>query len=336
MLDLDRLERIELSPIPYGQIVVALTVVGPNYALPPRVTIRIEGREKIPAGPVIFAMNHTDRYNYFPFMYRMFVDDRRYMAVWVKGKYYENPAVGFFMEKTNNIPAVSRGYLISKDFAGTVGRPPREEEYRALRDVAEMRARGEEVDEAALLEGLVPRAVLTRPRDMLGRPFDPARELWSECLNALFVQMMRRFVALNGQAFERGLDVLIYPEGTRSLRLGLGRIGLAQIALKFSRTIVPVGCNGTDRIYPGDSPIARGGRVVYRVGDPIGPQQLVPFVVEEDFDPFTPEAEVRHREKFEGLTALVMERLDGLLDPEYQAPRGEAVETVVTGHRRFL
>ena len=84
----------------------------------------------------------------------------------------------------------------------------------------------------------VPRALLERPRDMLGRRFDPARERYGEAVDALFRAFMRRFVELNREAAELGLDLLIFPQGPRSKRLSKGHIGLAQIG--FERHIGPL------------------------------------------------------------------------------------------------
>ena len=67
MLDISRLERIKLNGNPLIQRGVARLLLGPNFNLPPRVQIDFEGVDRIPSGPVVFAMNHTDRYNYFPF-----------------------------------------------------------------------------------------------------------------------------------------------------------------------------------------------------------------------------------------------------------------------------
>ena len=135
MLDLARLKRIRLMKRPIGQVFFGHTVLAPNYNFLPGIDIQIDGIEKIPDGPVIYAMNHTDRFNYFPFMYRMWKLKERYITVWVKGKYYEGPLVGTFMELTSNLPTVSRGYIITKDFTQTVGRRPKQLEYDTLRDV---------------------------------------------------------------------------------------------------------------------------------------------------------------------------------------------------------
>jgi hypothetical protein len=270
-------------------------------------------------------MNHTDRYNYWPFQYRLWRPHQRFTATWVKGKYYQNAFVAKFMELTNNIPTVSRGYLISRDFLNTVGRLPSQHEYAALRALVESGATG------ALG---VPQEVLTEPRDMLGRPFDPARETWATALDQLFRTMMRRFVDLNAQAFDKGLDVLVFPQGTRSVRLSRGHVGLAQIALKLRKSIVPVGCSGCDKCYPSGSPVARKGKIVYRLGEPISYEEMARFHV-PDFEPFTPEAETAHRESFQGLVDLVMQRINDLVDEPYKWSDAQSSDGV-QGTSRFV
>ncbi|HEY8432298.1 MAG TPA: hypothetical protein VIL20_28190, partial [Sandaracinaceae bacterium] len=205
MLDLARLERIRLSARPRFQRVVAYALLTPNYELPPRVTIELEGADRVPDEPVVFAMNHTDRYNYWPFQYVWWRRRGRFTATWVKGKYYENALVGKFMELTNNIPTVSRGYLITKDFLTTLRRRPSDAEYQALRALVDAAARGEEREP----DPMVPRALLETPRDILGRRFDPSRERYAFAMDALFRRMMRRFVELNEEASRLGLDLLI-------------------------------------------------------------------------------------------------------------------------------
>lgn len=335
MLDLQRLDRIRLSRRPLGQKVVALGMLLPNYNLPPRTRIELVGAERLPDEPVILAMNHTDRYNYWPFQYRLWRSHDRFTATWVKGKYYESDFVGRFLELTNNIPTVSRGYLIARDFLATLGRPPQESEYATLR---------KRVDRAAgLLEhapgpealGPAARTLFETPRDMLGRPFEPARESYEDAVNALFRAMMERFVGLNARAFELGLDLLVFPQGTRSKRLSRGHGGLAQVALKFRRTIVPVGCSGSDVVYPGASPFAKGGHIVYRFGEPLTHDgDLAPFQG-PDFAPFTPEAERAHRDRFQRLVDLVMNRIDGLVDEPYRFAPDKRSDGVA-GTNRFI
>jgi 1-acyl-sn-glycerol-3-phosphate acyltransferase len=147
--------------------------------------------------------------------------------------------------------------------------------------------------------------------------------------------MMSRFVELHEEAFGLGLDLIVFPQGTRSVRLSKGHIGLAEVALAYEKTIVPVGCNNCDRIYPGGSPVAKGGTVTYRFGQPIRYDEMKPFHIAEDFTPFTKDAEHAHRERFQGLVDLVMDRINDLLDPRHQ--RDETGESGgVIGSSRFV
>ncbi|MBX3271079.1 MAG: 1-acyl-sn-glycerol-3-phosphate acyltransferase [Sandaracinaceae bacterium] len=330
MLDLARMDRITLSAEPLFQRVVAYLLLIPNYSMPPGVRIVLEGAEKIPKEPVIFAMNHTDRYNYWPFMLEHWRQHGRFIATWVKGKYYERPSVGFFMELTNNIPTVSRGYIITRDLLSTLARRPTDAEYRALRDWVDATAAGEQRDAPAE----APRVVLETPRDILGRPFDPRHESYATAIDAVFRAMMRRFVALNEEASALGLDLLIFPQGTRSRRMLPGRPGLSQIAMHLERPVVPVGCSGSDRCYPSGSPIARPGEIVYRFGAPLRREDAVAWVERGSFEPFTAEAERDHAAEFQAYVDDVMARIEPLVDPEYRFAEGG--DTEVKGSHRFV
>ncbi|MEM7436284.1 MAG: hypothetical protein AAF436_14085 [Myxococcota bacterium] len=334
MLDLPRLQRIRLMPRPIGQIAFAVSVLAPNYNVLPGVDVEIEGMERIPSEPVIFAMNHTDRFNYFPFMYKLWRTLGRYMTVWVKGKYYETAAVGMFMELTSNIPTVSRGYIITKDFALTMGRRPTEAEYDALRAVVNAEA-DPSADADVVDLSSVPDKLLQTKRDILGVGFDPSGESYAKGINNVFDAMMREFVRLNERSFDLGLDLLVFPQGTRSIRLPRGRIGMMEVALRYKKTIVPVGCNGCDLIYPGSLPVAKRGKVTYRVGKPITYDELSEFHIDEPFEPFSAQAEHTHRDKFQGSVDVVMQRINELLDPEYQFS-DDLESTGVRGTSRFI
>jgi len=326
MLDLDRLRNIRLTARPRVQRVMALGVLAPNYHLPPRVRIHVEGIDNLPDEPVIFAMNHTDRYNYWPFQYWLWRNQNRFTATWVKGKYYENRWVGKFMELTNNIPAASRGYVLTKDFTATVGRAPSDDEYRAVSELCD----GKKVDDSA-----IPGVLLTARRNVLGRDFDHMRESYAECVRRLMADMMARFVELNDECFAKGLDLLVFPQGTRSIRLSKGRIGLAQVALHARRTIVPVGCNGSDKVYPGGSPWAQRGTITYRFGEPIRYADQAEHYLPEGVEPFGKDLDDACRDKLQGLVDRVMHRINDLVDPEYQFADDHSSDGV-TGARRFV
>lgn len=337
MLTLDTLERISLTSRPLGQMVVG-SIIRANFRFPPTKTrVVVEGLDRLPRdGRIYIAMNHPDRYNYWPFQVELWRRRDEFTATWVKGKYFNNTVMEYFMVATNNIPAPSKGYVITVDATQVLGHPPSTELYRVLRHALdghasfdEVRAEAEDVGVARdfdVLQGT--------PREILGLPYHPAHETFVDAQREVFSAMMSRFVDLNFEAFDRGLRIVVMPEGTRSRRLSTGRPGLAQMAVRTRATIVPVGCNNSDLAYPGNSPFSRGGEITYRVGEPLTPEgDLAPFQVDEEFQPFTAQANP-YDEKFEGLTDLLMDRIDGLLDDRHRA--SENAETLVDGARRFL
>ncbi|MBI2900886.1 MAG: 1-acyl-sn-glycerol-3-phosphate acyltransferase [Planctomycetes bacterium] len=296
MLDLARLRNVRLHRIPPGQRLIAEFFLRWAFVVPRRTRIVLEGAEFIPRDrPVFFAMNHTDRYNYWPLQYALYrLGGLRYTATWVKGKYYEHPLSAFFMSVTNNIPVPSRGYVLAGEFRRAIGRRPTDAEYRELR--------GE--------NGGAPCDEVRRFRD--SREFAGFEDL--------FTRMMAEVTRLNREAVSRyALNVLVFPQGTRSIRLSRGHPGLAQMTQHLGVPIVPVGCSGSDRIFPGPSPYPQGGRVVYRIGAPLEPDgpEIGAHRVREPFVPFTRSAEP-HRTRFAAITDAVMERINALVDPRYR------------------
>jgi 1-acyl-sn-glycerol-3-phosphate acyltransferase len=332
MLDLARLERLKLARRPLAQRIFG-RLLGLNYHWLPGVEIVWEDQERIPDTPVLFAMNHTDRYNYFPFQYELWQRFDRFTATWVKGKYYEHALIAWFMERNMQLPTVSRGYLITRDFVSVLGRTPTDREYALLRTAVDARALGGEGRLPSPPD--VPEKLLRKRRDPLGLAYDPERADYAEYICALFRAMMSRFVKLNARAVEIGLDLLVFPQGTRSKRLLPGHVGIAQMALHLQIPIVPIGCNGSDLVYPGGVPIGRRGRIVYRFGQPIPYGELAPFHIAEDFAPFTAVAERDHAECFEGVAALVTDRIDALLDDGYRRAV-DAGSDAAQGSARFV
>jgi 1-acyl-sn-glycerol-3-phosphate acyltransferase len=69
---------------------------------------------------------------------------------------------------------------------------------------------------------------------------------------------------------ERGVSVLVFPEGGRSTGvLQEFKEGAAYIAIKAGVPIVPVAISGTRQVLPMDSAEVRPGPVSLRLGDPI-------------------------------------------------------------------
>jgi 1-acyl-sn-glycerol-3-phosphate acyltransferase len=69
---------------------------------------------------------------------------------------------------------------------------------------------------------------------------------------------------------ERGISVLLFPEGGRSQdRLQEFKEGAAYIAIKAGVPVVPMGLEGMRELLPMGAVHIRGGRTVLRIGDPI-------------------------------------------------------------------
>lgn len=315
MLDLSRLDRLKLVRRPFSQRFFG-RVLGANYRWFPGIELEFEDSDRVPDQPVIYAMNHTDRYNYWPFQYALWKKLDRFTATWVKGKYYEGVFMARFMESMLQLPTVSRGYLITRDFLGVMKRNPTDREYGLLRAAVDGRA----VGEAGVIPEPpdIPDMLLRKARNPFGVAYDPGESDYADYICALFHAMMARFVRLNRKAMEIGLDLLVFPQGTRSKRLLPGHIGIAQIALHLRVPIVPVGCNGSDGVYPGASPFGRRGRIVYRFGEAIPYEELSAFHVAEEYAPFSATAERDFVEEFNGVASLVTDRIELLLDPEYR------------------
>jgi 1-acyl-sn-glycerol-3-phosphate acyltransferase len=69
---------------------------------------------------------------------------------------------------------------------------------------------------------------------------------------------------------ERGVSVLVFPEGGRSPgEMREFKEGAAYIAIKAGAPAVPLGIVGTRQVLPMDSLLVRGGDVRLRIGEPI-------------------------------------------------------------------
>jgi 1-acyl-sn-glycerol-3-phosphate acyltransferase len=69
---------------------------------------------------------------------------------------------------------------------------------------------------------------------------------------------------------DRGVSVLVFPEGGRSPgAMREFKDGAAYIAIKAGVPAVPLGIVGTRAILPMDSLLVRGGQVCLRLGEPI-------------------------------------------------------------------
>jgi 1-acyl-sn-glycerol-3-phosphate acyltransferase len=116
---------------------------------------------------------------------------------------------------------------------------------------------------------------------------------------------------------ERGYVLLIFPEGTRSPNGALqeARDGLATLAMRTGATIVPIGVNDSDRVWPRGRKIPMPfprRRITVRVGMPFRTEDVVP------------EGTDRRAAKSIATTAI-MGRIAALLEPRQRGFYADAV-----------
>lgn len=266
---------------------------------------RVEGRG-LPDQPVIFATNHTHVLDFIPFWIELLGAGERLIG-WVKARMYHDFRRRMLMRWLgNNLPLVSRGYLIASDFRRLLGRPPTDEEYRHLRD---------HVDEDEPVPDHSPfDRVCWMSREMLGRRYDPSEDEYGRAMRQRFYRMMQTTLEITGRCIDDGYHLHIYPEGEVSRHLTEGHTGIIQAAIALDLPVVPVGISGADQAFVGNGPLTRGGEVRLRFGEPM---YVDPDTVGDDFRPFHPRDQLDNEENLQREVDRVMQRLDGLVDEGY-------------------
>ncbi|MEN6320880.1 MAG: lysophospholipid acyltransferase family protein [Syntrophaceae bacterium] len=305
MVDLEYLKKIRLVSKPIGQQIVAAFLLLPNYRIFAKVDIQIENIERIPRDEnVIFAMNHTDRFNYWPFQYKLWsMKSFPFTTVWVKGKYYSNAMLAKGLDLCNLIPVPSMGYLVDEFYRKKFKCRLDRNTYRAIKDIIDGKYES--------IESYPKMAV-----DVLNSLGDQFVEFVRNYYNLV----MEKVAELSQKALcEQNLNLIIFPEGTRGTTLGEGRTGLAQIALATGKKVVPVGCNNSDALYTGSLPFAKSGVIIYRIGEPLSVQdKLKEYQIEEKFKLFSKDSQQKYKWHFEQVTKIVMGSINQLLDEKYK------------------
>ena len=305
MVDLEYLKKIKLVSYSFVQKFIGTFFLGPNYNLFAHVDIRIENHDRIPRDEnVIYAMNHTDRFNYWPFQYKLWrLKNIPETTVWVKGKYYRNPLLAKGLNLCNLIPVPSMGYLIQEFYRKQYNRTMDWELYRRVKDAVD--GKQEDLKEQA--------RKLAETAALMGDSFVTFMRDYYEKTMARVAEISQ------GALCEKKLSVIIFPEGTRGSQLGEGRTGIAQLALHTGKKVVPVACNNSDRVYPGSSPVAKSGWITYRVGEPLSLEgKLKPFRIDEPYKLLSRASQIQYREQFEGATRVIMEEINAMLDDRYR------------------
>ena len=317
---LDRLQEMHLPRVPYMQILVARGYLGWDYRFPVPTTLSVDGLEKMDHRvPFLVAMNHTDRYNYAPFMRHLDQVGLPPLAPWVKAKYYRNFWLAKLLISCACTPVPSRGFLLSLDWVARMMRPPEEDEYRQLRHLGDG-----EADHEELLPGIA---------EYLAKAPGGGREGFFPLFQEHFESLSAALVRINIEALELGYRPLIFPQGTRSKRLTPGFSGIVQMALHLKVPILPIGVSGSDKIYPGNSSRSIGGHVHYTIGDLYDPSAEAGAPT--DFMPLTIQASREHGQAFSEITSHLMDRINDLLPEEYQYDP-EGLANTRQGVKRFL
>ena len=288
----------------YGAAAISVA----SFKLFPGVDIRVEGLERLPDEPVIVAMNHTHMFDFLPLRAPLLFKGKTFVS-WVKARAYKSPAMATFLSNTGNVPLCSRGYIMAADYFDLFGERIDETTYRALRDHVD---RGHELPDDPRFDRL-----RSTPRDMLGWQFNPSGMSYRDSIQSVYYELMQISLRLTRRCINRGDHVHIYPQGSVAAQLIPGRVGMVQAALAFGLPIVTVGVSGTREVFakPGVPFPSAPGQIIVRFGH----MHLVPREdYPEDFRPFHPIDEKRHRAKLMAHTQTVMEDLNAQLEPRYQ------------------
>ncbi|MGA1847483.1 lysophospholipid acyltransferase family protein [Deferribacter abyssi] len=301
------LDRVKLEPIPKGQLFVAKYFLNPLYTTR-KLRIILEGLENLPDRPVIFVMNHTDRYNYWPFQFQLYMYRNKiphcFTTTWVKLKYYESKLLAKFFNWTGNLPMPSKGYLMVKDLQKYFGKDKSvlNKYFNKLKNY---------------IKGELSEKELLSDKKFLSflQYFDNYKQYLEDRYKTL---MTKAYNLCHDAIYNKKLNLLIFPEGTRSKKLIKGKTGAVQFAFSLNVPIVPVGCNGSDKAYTKNIPwIEKNKTIIYRIGKPIYFNNIDQFKLDTDFIPFTEKAE-KNKILFEEATEYMMKKIAELLDDEYK------------------
>ncbi|MEC7985094.1 MAG: lysophospholipid acyltransferase family protein [Myxococcota bacterium] len=320
MLKLNQIQSIRLQENPIGQKIYA-QFLRFNYSFPPKTKVHVHGIENIPNDRrCILAMNHTDKFNYWPFQLKLYQMRNQFTCTWVKGKYFRNTLVRRFLLNMNIIPVAPKGILIARSFKKLMKRLPSNEEYRNIKMVMDSPNRD--------LSGL---------SSQLQKYFGETPEKVIDEIESEFAGISQEVVRLNRDALSLGHHILIFPQGTRSVRLSKGHIGLAQMSQCLGADIIPIGCSGSNICYPDGIPWARKGSITYKIGKPLilDGEKLGAYRVKDPFIPFSADAVRNYRPQFRAITDIVMDEINQLVTPPYQYSTDKTSDGV-KGMNRFV
>ena len=309
MITIDSLNATEsIASSPWAYTTAGISMA--SFLMPTRASIEIEQLERLPHDPVIVAMNHTHKFDFLALRAPLLFKGRTFVS-WVKSRAYMVASMNTFLSNTGNVPLCSRGYIIAADYADLFGERIDEQTYRAIREHVD---RGAALPQTPVFEKLQ-----NTPRAMLGWQFNPSGPTYRAAIESLYYEMMQISLRLTRRCINRGDHVHIYPQGSISGQLTPGRSGIIQAALAFGLPIMTVGVSGTRETFISNSvpfPKRKGaGNITVRFGNlHMIPREDFP----DDFRPFHPVDERKHRTRLQAHTQTVMEDLNEQLTPAYQ------------------
>jgi 1-acyl-sn-glycerol-3-phosphate acyltransferase len=279
--------------------------------------VRVDG--EFPTTPSLLCTNSTQRHDFFALMKAL--DERGQRVVtFSKAKNFHSGIQAFLMKRCGVLPLASRGYVLAADFVSLMHRKPTEDEYRALRNHLD---RNLDLPDAL-------RTLQRVKRDVLGIEFDPSSTTYRDHIHHVYAESLAHSVRLAKQCIHAGFHVQIYPEGTVSRQLGVGRIGAVQFARALGLQAVPVGMSGCPEAFFGQSPIPAPGVVTIRVDKPLDLAAMLP----DTHRPFHPIHEAQNRGTLLNATRILMDRIEDLVDASYKRPLGVALQA--KGVKAFL
>ena len=292
----------------------------------PHFELIMEGAEHLPRDePVIVAMNHTHFFDFLPLRAPLYFDGQKFCS-WVKARAYKSAASSFWLRRVGTIPLCSKGYVIVADYVACFGERPSDETYRILRDHVDAHT--------PLPEGEPFETIAHRRRDILGWHFDPDARSWRDAVRTVFYDMMQLSVQKTRANVAKGEHVHVYPQGSIARRLIPGKVGMIELALDLGLPILALGVSGCRESFIGKSPLVRpNSRIIVRFDSSLYavPREEFPH----DYRPFHPDDTERHRARLERHTSCVMERINALLEPDYQWAT-DLQSDAKTGIRRFF
>jgi 1-acyl-sn-glycerol-3-phosphate acyltransferase len=266
--------------------------------------VQLSGVEHLPKGPAVICPNHTHKFDFLP-LRTVLLHHGMQLMTWIKARDYKSPGMRWILGKGGNVPLVSRGYLIARDFAEVNGRKPTEDEYRQLRA---------HIDDGAELDArlLGPLQTHRRIAEVDVDPGNGYRTALRGAYRALMAESLR--LARAGTAMGRHQHV--YPQGATSKQLTPGHPGAVQAALALDIPMVPVGISGCREVFVGkDHPVAKGGSITIAIGPPMSVER---DALPQDFRPFDPDHEDRHKIALQAQTDRLMHAINDLCAPSYR------------------